>query len=123
MSNVKSFESTYASSLCAGTMLRGRYRVEKTLGQGGFGITYCALDVKTNQRVAVKELFPARNVVRSEDHKTVQVQQNQDSTFQYLRESFEKEAKVLIELQNLEGVVRLMHVFPENNTVYYDCRK
>ena len=119
MSNVKSFESTYASSLCAGTMLRGRYRVEKTLGQGGFGITYCALDVKTNQRVAVKELFPARNVVRSEDHKTVQVQQNQDSTFQYLRESFEKEAKVLIELQNLEGVVRLMHVFPENNTVYY----
>ena len=119
MNNVKSYEQTHASSLCAGTILRGRYRVEKTLGQGGFGITYCALDLKTNTRVAVKELFPARNVMRADDHKTVQVQLNQDATFQYLRESFEKEAKVLIELQNLEGVVRLMHVFSENNTVYY----
>ena len=119
MNNVKSYESSTASSLCAGTMLRGRYQVEKTLGQGGFGITYCALDLKTNTRVAVKELFPARNVMRSEDRKTVLVQQNQDSTFHHLRESFEKEAKVLIELQNLEGIVRLMHVFSENNTVYY----
>lgn len=119
MNNVKSYEPTTVSSLCAGTMLRGRYRVEKTLGQGGFGITYCALDIKTSTRVAVKELFPARNVMRSEDHKTVQVQPNQDGTFHHLRESFEKEAKVLIELQNLEGVVRLMHVFSENNTVYY----
>lgn len=119
MNNVKSSELCTASSLCAGTILRGRYRVEKTLGQGGFGITYCAMDTKNYHRVAVKELFPARCVMRSEDQKTVRVYSNQDNNFHYLRERFEQEAKVLIKLQNLDGVVRLMHVFAENNTVYY----
>ena len=107
------------TALCAGTMLRGRYRLEKPLGQGGFGITYSALDIKSRQRVAIKELFPSRYVARSHDQRTVQIQSGQDSIFQHLRESFEKEAKVLIELQNMEGIVRLMHVFSENNTVYY----
>lgn len=119
MSDVKSYEQNTGSSLCAGTILRGRYRVEKTLGQGGFGITYSALDTKNNQRVAVKELFPSRCVMRSEDLRTIRVHPDQDGTFRHLRESFEKEARVLIDLQNLEGVVRLMHVFSENNTVYY----
>lgn len=119
MNDVKRYEHNTGSSLCAGTMLRGRYRIERTLGQGGFGITYAALDTRNHYRVAVKELFPSRNVVRSEDLRTVRVQPGQESTFHYLCESFEKEARVLIDLQNLEGVVRLMHVFSENNTVYY----
>lgn len=119
MNDVKSFVHNPSSSLCAGTMLRGRYRVEKTLGQGGFGITYAALDTVQHQRVAVKELFPARSVMRSEDQRSIRILPGQDNVFRHLRESFEKEARVLIDLQNLEGIVRLMHVFSENNTVYY----
>lgn len=119
MYDVKSYEPHTDSSLCAGTMLRGRYRIEKILGQGGFGITYAALDTKSNQRVAVKELFPSRCVVRSGDSHTVQILADQEGSFAHLRESFEKEARILIQLQNQEGVVRLMHVFAENNTMYY----
>src|SRR5262245_31747232 len=32
----------------------GRYRVEKTLGQGGFGVVYLAHDSQLNRRVAIK---------------------------------------------------------------------
>lgn len=107
------------SVLPAGTMLRGRYRVEKPLGQGGFGITYSALDLKTHNRVAVKELFPSHNVHRGENRRTVLVQQGQEDSFAHMRRSFEQEAQTLIQLQSQEGVVRLLHLFSENETAYY----
>ena len=119
MNGIQTFEQSTGSSLHSGIMLRGRYRLEKKLGQGGFGITYAALDTVSHQRVAIKELFPSRCVMRSPDQRTIQIQSGHENTFQHLRECFEKEARVLIKLQNLEGVVRLMHVFSENNTVYY----
>lgn len=114
-----SYEHHTGSTLCAGTILRGRYRIEKVLGQGGFGVTYAALDAQAHQRVAVKELFPSRCVSRTEDRKTVRAHPGQESTFHHLQQSFEKEARILIDLQSQEGVVRLMHVFSENNTMYY----
>lgn len=119
MQNGTSYERQTGSSLSPGTTLRGRYHIIETLGQGGYGITYSALDIKTSRLVAIKELFPSRIVVRSEDRLTIQVAPEHETTFQHLCDNFEEEARVLIELQNLEGVVDLKHVFSENNTVYY----
>ena len=57
--------------LSAGAMLNGgglhRYVTGKALGQGGFGITYIAVDPDTRQRVAVKECFPAKCVRRGRE--------------------------------------------------------
>lgn len=39
-------------------LIHNRYRVVKVLGQGGFGITYCAHDTNLRRDVAVKEYFP-----------------------------------------------------------------
>ncbi len=39
----------------AGTVLHGRYRIERILGSGGFGHVYLAIDLVTNQQCAVKE--------------------------------------------------------------------
>src|SRR5438132_22048 len=37
----------------------GRYRIEKTLGQGGMGEVLLALDTVLNRRVALKRMLPA----------------------------------------------------------------
>jgi serine/threonine protein kinase len=39
----------------AGTVLRGRYRIERVLGSGGFGHVYLAIDLMNNQQCAIKE--------------------------------------------------------------------
>lgn len=44
--------------LAIGTILQnGKYKIERVLGQGGFGITYLATQVETNKPVAIKEFF------------------------------------------------------------------
>ncbi len=39
----------------SGTVLHGRYRIERVLGSGGFGHVYVAVDLSNNQQYAVKE--------------------------------------------------------------------
>lgn len=43
------------AALPSGTMLDGRYRIERVIGRGGFGITYEAVNTVTRQHVAIKE--------------------------------------------------------------------
>ena len=46
------------SSLRANTLLQGgKYRIEKVLGQGGFGITYLASQELLDRKVCIKEFF------------------------------------------------------------------
>ena len=42
-------------ALPEGTVLKDRYKLEKVLGRGGFGITYRAFDRNVQVEVAVKE--------------------------------------------------------------------
>ena len=39
------------------TLQDGNYRILKVLGQGGFGITYLAIQVRLDRKVAIKEFF------------------------------------------------------------------
>lgn len=48
-----------SDSLNAGTILMGRYRVEKFLAQGGMGSVYKAFDTKTQRVCALKEMLDA----------------------------------------------------------------
>lgn len=41
----------------SGTILHGRYRIERVLGSGGFGHVYLAMDLKSSQQFAIKEYF------------------------------------------------------------------
>ena len=49
-----------------GKKLNMRYRVVRSIGQGGFGITYLAEDEVMKQHVVIKEYFPVLLVDRDE---------------------------------------------------------
>ncbi len=42
-------------TLPSGTILHGRYRIERALGSGGFGHVYLSVDLQTNTQFAIKE--------------------------------------------------------------------
>ena len=50
--------------LPVGTVVQERYRIEKHLGSGGFGITYKAWDTVFQVNVCLKEFFPMQFATR-----------------------------------------------------------
>lgn len=99
------------------TLQGGKYRIERVLGQGGFGITYLAIQVSANRQVAIKELF--LNGVNERTGNSIRVSNSvNDSLFEKQKEKFKKEAKRIMSLDN-EHIVKVYDLFEENNTVYY----
>ena len=50
------------------TILKGgSYRILRTLGNGGFGITYLAEQIMTERKVCIKEFFPKGYYTRAQD--------------------------------------------------------
>ena len=124
-------------ALTPGIVLQGggnRYRIEKVLGQGSFGITYLAtthmkakavlkgslgeIESETEQivKVAVKEFFMKETNSRSHDGSTVEGTSG-ELTAKY-RKKFRKEAENLSHL-NHPNIVKVLEVFDANNTTYY----
>ncbi len=103
------------------TLQGGKYRIERVLGQGGFGITYLATQVSLNRKVAIKELFLGGSGQavngRSGNNVTVTNAVNQ-VLFDKHKEKFKKEASRLATLRH-ENLVRVYEWFEENGTVYY----
>jgi hypothetical protein len=109
----------FPSALRPGTVL-SRYMLGRVLGRpGGFGITYLAFDPVLNRRLAVKELMPRELVARRPDGHSLQVHTKQDETlFQYTRESFLNEARLVAQF-NHPNLVRVLDFFEANGTAYF----
>ena len=110
-----------ATQLPLGTMLRGSngavYQLGAAKGQGGFGITYAAMDMMKGQRVAVKEYFPARCASRGRDFRVYPVA-GQQQIFMGGMRSFLEEAMMLSAVCALESVVSVRDSFEANGTAY-----
>lgn len=100
-----------------GTYLQGKYRIDKVLGQGGFGITYLATQVNLDARVCIKELYLSGMCTRGSNY-TVQSQNLRDLGFEDFKTRFINEARELARF-NHPNIVRVTDVFEENNTAYY----
>ena len=110
-----------ASQLPVGSLLRsstGRvYQVGAAKGQGGFGITYAAMDLGNWNRVAIKEYFPNRCATRDALSTVVPTASQLDS-FQEGMRSFLKEGRMLSSVGALPSVVSVRDSFEANSTAY-----
>ena len=106
--------------LKTGTRLQGgRYTIERTLGQGGFGITYLGVQSGLHREVAIKEFFMKDYCGR--DASASQVTLGTEGSRQLVarfREKFLKEARNIAELDH-PNIVPIYDVFEENGTAYY----
>lgn len=105
--------------LPAGYVVRGRhpYVLGAALGQGGFGITYIALDMETNERVAIKEYFPTYCAGRTAEN-MVTAYQDQETVYEKGRSRFLDEARLLKSLSDLPSIVNVLDFFEGNNSAY-----
>ncbi len=101
------------------TLQGGKYRIERVLGQGGFGNTYVGYNTEFEETVAIKEFFMKGVTERDETTCVVSVS-NADNVqqFEEQREKFKKEARRLRKLKN-EHIVKVHDLFEENGTAYY----
>ena len=107
-------------ALPAGTRLQ-EYKVEWTLGIGGFGVTYLATDTNLEMQVAIKEYFPADLVMREADA-SVRVKQAEDEpTFLEGLDKFLLESRTLAKF-NHPNVVKVSRFFEMNHTAYMVMR-
>lgn len=101
-----------------GTLIGERYKLLKSIGQGGFGITYIAWDKKESCQVAVKECFPQDVCVR-DPHTGLVVPMRDSYEQRYLKaiESMRREIRTLSGL-NHEAIVPIHDVIWGNGGVY-----
>ena len=112
-------EKKFPVALRAGTVLNGRYIVGRVLGQGGFGITYLALDTQLNAKVAIKEFMPGEIATRT-DGTTVSVMMDTKSEeFAYGAERFQEEARTLAKFIGNPNIAAVTSYFDENDTSYF----
>lgn len=115
------------NALPEGAILHGpnvTYRIEKTLGAGGFGITYLAIgevvvgNVPAEVKFAIKEHFPTAACKRSGTK--VIVNEDKTDVFKSSLTDFVSEAKKLHSLgSENDNIVKVNEVFEENGTAYY----
>ena len=108
------------SNLPAGASLQGgKYKVIKILGQGGFGITYLALQTGLGMKVAIKEFFLKGSCQRdsSTSEVSVPVTDNKELVLK-CQKKFKSEARKIASLNN-DHIVNIIDIFDENGTSYY----
>ena len=101
------------------TLQNGKYRIEKVLGQGGFGITYFVHHTILEKDFAIKEFFYKDFCERDSDksHVTLGTSSNRELVERFMAK-FLKEARTISSLEH-PNIIRIHDIFKENNTAYY----
>jgi serine/threonine protein kinase len=102
-----------------GTVLNHRYLLGKVLGNGGFGVTYLALDLDLKIKLAIKEYLPNGFVTRIGTKQHVSVfSGHQEEAYRDGLNKFLDEAQVLAKFSTIPGIVTVRDYFAQNNTAY-----
>ncbi len=96
----------------------GRYRVVSVLGQGGFGITYRAVDAELGRQVAIKEYLPTALAVRKDGVTVVPRSRSAAEDLAWGLERFVSEGRTLAALHRAPGIVKVHDYLQANGTAY-----
>lgn len=101
------------------SLQNGKYKLTSVLGQGGFGITYLAVQEGLERKVAIKEFFMKDFCNRDADSLHVSIaSEGAREQVERFRQKFLKEAQTIAALDN-PHIIRIYDVFEENGTAYY----
>jgi len=91
-------------TLPPGTVLHGRYRIERVLGSGGFGHVYLSLDLQTNQQYAIKEYLVAGASGKAQlEHEARVLSQLHHSSLPAFQIAFDERGRHYVILSYIEG--------------------
>ena len=93
------------------------YRIEQTLGIGGFGLTYLATDSNLNLKVAIKEYLPGELALRGEDQSVLPKSDDSLESFKWGLSRFLDESRTLASFRH-PNIVRVLRFFEANRTAY-----
>lgn len=112
--------STPAHQLPAGTLLSDKYEIIRTLGEGGFGITYMGRNTVLDIPVAIKEYYPHGYASRSAayDLSITITDSTKNSYFSKWKGKFLNEARALAKFSNIPNIVKVHDFFEQNGTAY-----
>ncbi len=97
-------------------MLR-HYKIEKVIGQGGFGITYLAFDTDLQRKVAIKECYP-RDFVSRQGTTVIPTSADDKTDFKWALGKFVDEATTLARFKH-PGIVQVLQILKgENGSAY-----
>jgi len=96
----------------------GRYEIVSILGQGGFGITYRALDTQLHREVAIKEYLPSALAIRQDGVTVLPRSTKVAEDFSWGRQRFVDEGRTLATLQRAPAIVRVFDFLEANGTAY-----
>lgn len=102
-------------------ILNEKYKLDRVIGEGGFGITYAGICLANQSQVAVKEYFPAQFAARNDGEDTAALHVYKgDKALQFKKgmEYFMHESEILKKYSYLEGMVTVIETLEANNTAY-----
>src|SRR5277367_4688025 len=92
-------------------LLLDRYYIGRVLGQGGFGVTYLARDLRLDRLVAIKEYLPSEQCTRLLDRVTVRSHSgDKEAQYRYGLTRFLEEARTLAKFENHPCIVPITDV-------------
>ena len=112
-------ESVQPLNIKPGTIIGDKYIVGKSIGSGGFGVTYIGWDTVLERKVAIKEYLPSEFATRCYGQTQVAVfSEEKADQFAIGCQKVVKEATLLAKFKNENGLVKIYDILKENKTAY-----